>query len=152
MLSWMIFKRIFQGYFTVWLSRFCLAFSWAFLFPAHASAWLYYHDDFPMSRCFFLSGKLFHDCDNDRNKSYSFFIITLFTSECFRRQNQRFKNTVLSRTQELSFSTSKSKSDKSPLRKQSGEGGIWTLAPLLTTCTLSRGVSSTSWVLLQKPE
>ena len=31
----------------------------------------------------------------------------------------------------------------------SGEGGIWTLAPLLTTCTLSRGVPSTSWVLLQ---
>ena len=30
-----------------------------------------------------------------------------------------------------------------------GEGGIWTLAPLLTTCTLSRGVPSTSWVLLQ---
>ena len=31
-----------------------------------------------------------------------------------------------------------------------GEGGIWTLAPLLTTCTLSRGVPSTTWVLLQK--
>ena len=30
----------------------------------------------------------------------------------------------------------------------SGEGGIWTLAPLLTTCTLSRGVPSASWVLL----
>ena len=30
-----------------------------------------------------------------------------------------------------------------------GEGGIWTLAPLLTTCTLSRGVPSTTWVLLQ---
>ena len=30
-----------------------------------------------------------------------------------------------------------------------GEGGIWTLAPLLTACTLSRGVPSTSWVLLQ---
>ena len=30
-----------------------------------------------------------------------------------------------------------------------GEGGIWTLAPLLTTCTLSRGVPSASWVLLQ---
>ena len=26
----------------------------------------------------------------------------------------------------------------------SGEGGIWTLAPLLTTCTLSRGVPSAS--------
>ena len=33
-----------------------------------------------------------------------------------------------------------------------GEGGIWTLAPLLTTCTLSRGVPSASWVLLQKPK
>ena len=32
---------------------------------------------------------------------------------------------------------------------KNGEGGIWTLAPLLTTCTLSRGVSSTTWVLLQ---
>ena len=28
--------------------------------------------------------------------------------------------------------------------KMSGEGGIWTLAPLLTTCTLSRGVPSAS--------
>ena len=33
-----------------------------------------------------------------------------------------------------------------------GEGGIWTLAPLLTTCTLSRGVPSASWVLLQTTE
>ena len=33
--------------------------------------------------------------------------------------------------------------------KTNGEGGILTLAPLLTTCTLSRGVPSTSWVLLQ---
>ena len=33
-----------------------------------------------------------------------------------------------------------------------GEGGIWTLAPLLTTCTLSRGVPSASWVLLHSPE
>ena len=31
-----------------------------------------------------------------------------------------------------------------------GEGGIWTLAPLLTTYSLSRGAPSTSWVLLQK--
>ena len=31
-----------------------------------------------------------------------------------------------------------------------GEGGIWTLAPLLTTCTLSRGVPSATWVLLHK--
>ena len=35
------------------------------------------------------------------------------------------------------------------LATANGEGGIWTLAPLLTTCTLSRGVPSTSWVLLQ---
>ena len=34
----------------------------------------------------------------------------------------------------------------------SAEGGIWTLAPLLTTCTLSRGVPSASWVLLQSPD
>ena len=33
-----------------------------------------------------------------------------------------------------------------------GEGGIWTLAPLLTTCTLSRGVPSASLVLLQITE
>ena len=31
----------------------------------------------------------------------------------------------------------------------SGEGGIWTLAPLLTTYSLSRGAPSASWVLLQ---
>ena len=38
-------------------------------------------------------------------------------------------------------------------RLPNGEGGIWTLAPLLTTCTLSRGVPSASWVLLQtKPK
>ena len=30
-----------------------------------------------------------------------------------------------------------------------GEEGIWTLAPLLTTYSLSRGAPSTSWVLLQ---
>ena len=30
-----------------------------------------------------------------------------------------------------------------------GEGGIWTLAPLLTTYSLSRGAPSASWVLLQ---
>ena len=35
------------------------------------------------------------------------------------------------------------------LPEPNGEGGIWTLAPLLTTCTLSRGVPSASWVLLQ---
>ena len=34
------------------------------------------------------------------------------------------------------------------LHSSNGEGGIWTLAPLLTTCTLSRGVPSASWVLL----
>ena len=39
-----------------------------------------------------------------------------------------------------------------PLLETSGEGGIWTLAPLLTTCTLSRGVPSASWVLLQTTE
>ena len=31
----------------------------------------------------------------------------------------------------------------------SGEGGIWTLAPLLTTYSLSRGAPSATWVLLQ---
>ena len=30
------------------------------------------------------------------------------------------------------------------LQNQNGEGGIWTPAPLLTTCTLSRGVPSAS--------
>ena len=32
--------------------------------------------------------------------------------------------------------------------KKSGERGIWTLAPLLTTYSLSRGAPSTTWVLL----
>ena len=32
--------------------------------------------------------------------------------------------------------------------KLNGEGGIWTLAPLLTTYSLSRGAPSTAWVLL----
>ena len=40
---------------------------------------------------------------------------------------------------------SKCSGDLSPY----GEGEIWTLAPLLTTCTLSRGVPSATWVLLQ---
>ena len=31
-----------------------------------------------------------------------------------------------------------------------GEGGIWTLAPLLTTYSLSRGAPSAAWVLLHK--
>ena len=34
----------------------------------------------------------------------------------------------------------------------SGEGGIWTLAPLLTTYSLSRGAPSTTWVLLHLVE
>ena len=33
-----------------------------------------------------------------------------------------------------------------------GERGIWTLAPLLTPYSLSRGAPSTTWVLLQMPE
>ena len=33
--------------------------------------------------------------------------------------------------------------------RRSAEGGIWTLAPLLTTYSLSRGAPSTTWVLLQ---
>ena len=33
--------------------------------------------------------------------------------------------------------------------QQNGEGGIWTLAPLLTTYSLSRGAPSAAWVLLQ---
>ena len=32
--------------------------------------------------------------------------------------------------------------------ESNGEGGIWTLAPLLTTYSLSRGAPSTTWVLL----
>ena len=35
------------------------------------------------------------------------------------------------------------------LSMSNGEGGIWTLAPLLTTYSLSRGAPSTAWVLLQ---
>ena len=34
----------------------------------------------------------------------------------------------------------------------SAEGGIWTLAPLLTTYSLSRGAPSTTWVLLHLVE
>ena len=33
--------------------------------------------------------------------------------------------------------------------KFNGEGGIWTLAPLLTVYSLSRGAPSATWVLLQ---
>ena len=33
--------------------------------------------------------------------------------------------------------------------KKSGERGIWTLAPLLTTYSLSRGAPSATWVFLQ---
>ena len=35
------------------------------------------------------------------------------------------------------------------LSMSNGEGGIWTLAPLLTAYSLSRGAPSTAWVLLQ---
>ena len=35
---------------------------------------------------------------------------------------------------------------------RSGERGIWTLAPLLTTYSLSRGAPSTTWVLLHLVE
>ena len=37
------------------------------------------------------------------------------------------------------------------LQKLSAEGGIWTLAPLLTTYSLSRGAPSATWVLLLIP-
>ena len=33
--------------------------------------------------------------------------------------------------------------------ERNGEGGIWTLAPLLTTYSLSRGAPSATWVFLQ---
>ena len=36
----------------------------------------------------------------------------------------------------------------SKLTFRNAEGGIWTLAPLLTTYSLSRGAPSTTWVLL----
>ena len=36
----------------------------------------------------------------------------------------------------------------SKLAFRNAEGGIWTLAPLLTTYSLSRGAPSTTWVLL----
>ena len=39
-------------------------------------------------------------------------------------------------------------SKKFSLQVKSAEGGIWTLAPLLTTYSLSRGAPSTTWVLL----
>ena len=38
----------------------------------------------------------------------------------------------------------------SKFKTSNGEGGIWTLAPLLTTYSLSRGAPSASWVLLHK--
>ena len=38
---------------------------------------------------------------------------------------------------------------KAVLSKESGERGIWTLAPLLTTYSLSRGAPSATWVFLQ---
>ena len=37
----------------------------------------------------------------------------------------------------------------SKFKTSNGEGGIWTLAPLLTTYSLSRGAPSATWVLLQ---
>ena len=37
-------------------------------------------------------------------------------------------------------------------KQENGEGGIWTLAPLLTTYSLSRGAPSATWVLLQMPD
>ena len=43
-------------------------------------------------------------------------------------------------------------STNSPLEIPNGEGGIWTLAPLLTAYSLSRGAPSATWVLLQMPK
>ena len=37
-------------------------------------------------------------------------------------------------------------------KQENGEGGIWTLAPLLTTYSLSRGAPSATWVLLHMPD
>ena len=58
----------------------------------------------------------------------------LFSSIAFRFYHISF---ALSRTFSFFF-------------ERNGEGGIWTLAPLLTTYSLSRGAPSASWVLLHK--
>ena len=101
---------IFQGYFTVQLSRFFVLLSFS------ATACSFYLIKSVLSRTFY-------------------FIL----SKVFSFEQLVYINSFSSLCQEL-FEL---------IIQASGEGGIWTLAPLLTTCTLSRGVPSTSWVLLQ---
>ena len=103
---------IFQGYFTVQLSRFFVLLSFS------ATACSFYLIKPVLSRTFLF-----------------YFIL----SKAFSFEQLVYINSSLSLCQEL-FEL---------IIQASGEGGIWTLAPLLTTCTLSRGVPSTSWVLLQ---
>ena len=87
-----------------------------------------------ISRCFFLVNNFFY--------FFKYFSFYIQNQKHNKRKNSLFYRTLkltnfYSRIQLTSFYTN-------------GEGGIWTLAPLLTTYSLSRGAPSASWVLLQK--
>ena len=86
-----------------------------------------------------------------------FFIFCFFWSVMFTFKESHTRQTVKSfskmpfyRTMHDRMSAKKAQKKHSRnLYCANGERGIWTLAPLLTTYSLSRGAPSASWVFLQ---
>ena len=73
------------------------------------------------------------------------FLFFYFLSFAVSASQLVYNSTVFRRSQALFLFFSKVFS----LKISNGERGIWTLAPLLTTYSLSRGAPSASWVFLQ---
>ena len=92
-----------------------------------------------------------------KSLSTTFFIFCFFWSVMFTFKESHTRQTVKSfskmpfyRTMHDRMSAKKAQKKHSRnLYCANGERGIWTLAPLLTTYSLSRGAPSASWVFLQ---
>ena len=137
--------RIFQGLFTVQLSmysqRFALSLEVASQLPSRffnltrrchlsATAYLLYHTVNRLSTTFLFFFRFFRSGRSrfvsDSQSAWLVYLVSTVLSTTFFDFFELF--------QQL----------RKYVYQASGEGGIWTLAPLLTTCTLSRGVPSAS--------
>ena len=98
-----------------------------------AKAFIFYHSFFCLSRTFFF---LFN-----QDFQVKRFVVSTETVKALRQQLLYY----------IIFSTNVKKNLQPPnwQLQTSGEEGIWTLAPLLTTYSLSRRAPSASWVLLR---
>ena len=82
-------------------------------------------------------------------KEFSFSCVSLFS---YQGSCRSFLSATAFILYQSCFCLSRTFFDFSFLKKSNGEGGIWTLAPLLTAYSLSRGAPSATWVLLQMPK